>query len=66
MVLVAVWGAKKAECQRATNSDTVIKHQSGLLVLIGQGLKSQTGREKYRHQESLVAQGKKKKKEGRH
>lgn len=27
-VLVAVWGAKKAECQRATNSDTETKHQS--------------------------------------
>lgn len=65
MVLVAVWGAKKAECQRATNSDTEIKqHPSGLLVLIGQGLKALAGREKYRHQESLVTLGKKK--EGRH
>lgn len=27
-VLVAVWGAKKAKCQRATNSDTETKHQS--------------------------------------
>lgn len=27
-VLVAVWGAKKAECQRATNSDAETEHRS--------------------------------------
>lgn len=45
MVPVAVWGAKRAECQRATDRDAVIKHQSGLLVLIGRGLTTQEGRE---------------------
>lgn len=38
-------GVPKKQCQRATDRDAVIKHPSGLLVLIGRGLTTQEGRE---------------------